>query len=223
MKGHRRIMKHIMFDIDGTLVQSYEFDEACFLAAVKTVTGIDLINDWDNYPHITDRGILQTFIERQAPHEVLESLEKRVKAVFIGNVKEHLKQYPAKEVSGAKAFVKRLSDDETFAVSFATGGWGETAILKLESAGFDTDLLNIKSSNDHHSRTEIMTLAMLQVADKHFDSQNHNFTYFGDAQWDIQACDQLGVNLVIVGNRVSHYQTIEDFSDMSKSLEFALV
>ena len=49
------VMNHVMFDIDGTLLQSYEFDEQCYLAAIKEVTGIDLLGNWESYPHITDR------------------------------------------------------------------------------------------------------------------------------------------------------------------------
>ena len=40
-------MKHVMFDVDGTLIQSYGFDETCFVAAVKEVTGVDLVSDWE--------------------------------------------------------------------------------------------------------------------------------------------------------------------------------
>jgi hypothetical protein len=28
-------MYHVMFEVDGTLVKSYDFDEACFVAAVS--------------------------------------------------------------------------------------------------------------------------------------------------------------------------------------------
>ena len=45
------------------------------------------------------------------------------------------------------------------AISFATGGWYESAILKLESAGIKISNIPIASANDHHSRIEIMKIA----------------------------------------------------------------
>ncbi|WP_084885093.1 hypothetical protein [Vibrio sp. qd031] len=44
-------------------------------------------------------------------------------------------------------------------ISFATDCWLETAMLKLESARFDTTNIAIASSNDHYCRTEIMKTA----------------------------------------------------------------
>ncbi|MCF2911196.1 hypothetical protein L1285_23125 [Pseudoalteromonas sp. DL2-H2.2] len=86
----------------------------------------------------------------------------------------------------------------------------------MESAGFDIEKLVIMSSNDHYSRIKIMEMARAEV------DLNGNIpvTYFGDAQWDLKACDVLAVNLVIVGNRVSHHQRIQDFSCFDSALCF---
>lgn len=209
-------MNHVMLDVDGTLIQSYEFDEQCFIDAVYEITGLELSNGWENYPYVTDRGILKTFIERQAPQYSLEELEALVKPVFIRNIKETIASEPAQEVLGAKEFVSYLLRSNEYVVSVATGGWGETAKLKLESAGFDTNGLIIASSNDHYSRINIMEVARLQA-----DSEKAlSMTYFGDAIWDVKACDKLGVNLVIVGDRVNHPQQIMNFGSLEHALSF---
>lgn len=201
-------MKHLMFDIDGTLTQSYEFDEACYLEAVYEVIGININNNWADYPYVTDRGILKTVIEDYGlPHSLLE-LEEIVKNVFVNKVKLSIANEPVKEIQGAKRFISYLNERKDCRVSFATGGWYETAKLKLESAGFNTDKLYIASSNDHFSRVEIMKKAREMV-----DSENRMpVTYFGDALWDVKACEELGFELIIVGNRVDHKQQILDFS-----------
>ncbi|WP_281543901.1 HAD family hydrolase [Grimontia sp. SpTr1] len=207
-------MQHIMLDIDGTLIQSYEFDEKCFMDAVHEVTGIAIKNNWATYPHVTDRGILQTFIERQAPQYSLEELENRVKPVFVQNIEQTIKESPAIEVKGAKRFLLNILNNNDYIVSVATGGWGETARLKLQSAGFDTDNLIIASSNDHHARIEIMAIAQAKAD----PSKGLPITYFGDAMWDVNACKTLGVNLVIVGERVQHHQRISDYSSLETVL-----
>lgn len=207
---------HIMLDIDGTLLQSYEMDEQCFVDAVRETTGLEISTDWGSYPFVTDRGILKTFIEEQGLKYSLAELESIVKPVFIRNVQQSVKTSPAQEVSGAKKFVSYLLDSDEYVVSIATGGWGETAKIKLESAGFETEKLAIMSSNDHYSRIKIMELAKSAIN----QIDNNLVTYFGDAEWDLEACKELAVNVVIVGDRVNHYQRIQDFNCLDTALGF---
>lgn len=197
-----------MFDIDGTLVQSYEFDEQCYVEAVREVTGIEIDTNWENCPNVSDRGILKTFIANQNLSYSSSELEEQVKPVFIEKIKGVLRQEPAEEVKGAKEFISYLISDENYKISFATGGWYEIAKLKLNSAGFNTDNIVIASSNDHFSRVEIMKLARSKIDPE----ENLSVTYFGDALWDVKACQELGFELIIVGNRVKHKQQILDFS-----------
>ena len=207
---------HVMLDIDGTLLQSYEMDEQCFVDAVRETTGLEISTDWGSYPFVTDRGILKTFIEEQGLKYSLAELESIVKPVFIRNVQQSVKTSPAQEVSGAKKFVSYLLDSDEYVVSIATGGWGETAKIKLESAGFETEKLAIMSSNDHYSRIKIMELAKSAIN----QIDNNLVTYFGDAEWDLEACKELAVNVVIVGDRVNHYQRIQDFNCLDTALGF---
>lgn len=207
---------HVMLDIDGTLLQSYEMDEQCFVDAVRETTGLEISTDWGSYPFVTDRGILKTFIEQQDLKYSLAELESIVKPIFIRNVQQSVKTSPAQEVPGAKKFVSYLLDSDEYVVSIATGGWGETAKIKLNSAGFETEKLAIMSSNDHYSRIKIMELAKSAIN----QIDNYPVTYFGDAEWDLEACKELAVNVVIVGNRVNHYQRIKDFNCLDTALSF---
>ncbi|MEH6443027.1 MAG: HAD hydrolase-like protein [Oceanospirillaceae bacterium] len=206
-----------MFDVDGTLVQSYDFDEQCFIASIQEVTGIKIDSDWESYPYVTDRGILMTFIERQAFNYSIEKLENLVKPVFITKIREHLISNPANAVEGAIEFLEHLKLKSSITLSIATGGWADTAIEKLNSAGFDLEGVPLASSNDHYSRIEIMKLAKSRAD---CDS-SVPLIYFGDADWDLRACEELNANLVIVGDRVSHIQKINDFTEVNKTLAMA--
>ncbi|WP_070965647.1 HAD family hydrolase [Vibrio sonorensis] len=209
-------MKHVMLDIDGTLIQSQAFDEKCLVDAIYSVTDLQIDSNWGAYPYVTDRGILKTFINERGLPYTLQELEQAVKPVFVSNIKEAIENNPVKEIEGAAAFVNHLLDSPEYIVSVATGGWGESALLKLQSAGFDTERLVLASSNDHYSRTEIMSVAQSK-ADA---SLRLPITYFGDAAWDVKACDELNVNLVIVGSKVSHHQQISSFSPLQRALSF---
>ncbi len=54
-----------MFDIDGTLVLSDEFDGKCFLAAIYEVLGHTLDTDWTRYLYVSDAGILDQHIREK--------------------------------------------------------------------------------------------------------------------------------------------------------------
>src|SRR6266496_682627 len=57
-------MKLVMFDIDGTLTQTYQADKACFVQALREVFGFTGINtDWASYPHCSDSGILEALFQ----------------------------------------------------------------------------------------------------------------------------------------------------------------
>src|SRR5437773_12308952 len=65
-------MNLVMFDIDGTLTQTYQADEMCFVQALREVFGFDSINtDWASYPHCSDSGTVEELFQlrlRRSPH-----------------------------------------------------------------------------------------------------------------------------------------------------------
>ena len=209
-------MNHAMFDIDGTLVQSESFEDEYYKLSIKEVTGLEINDDWSTYPHVTHRGILMTFIERQAPDLELSSLETQVKTRFKNHIGNHLASSGIQVIEAAKELIARLRADKNYTVSLATGGWKETALLKLNQAGFDTTDLILSSSNDHYSRTEIMKLSAKKVG----ADIDMNFTYFGDAEWDVRACRELNVNLVLVGDQTRHFQSIPNFKNQDRIYDF---
>ena len=56
-------MHLIVFDVDGTLVDSKEFDDRLYELAVQTVLGIEIDNDFSRYQNVTDSGILDEIID----------------------------------------------------------------------------------------------------------------------------------------------------------------
>ena len=208
-------MHHVMFDVDGTLGMSYELDSICYVDAVMEVTGICVDPDWSKYRHVTDSGILEEIIEinglggRKKVHE-------RVKAVFIEKLKKSISKQPIQQVPGAAAFLAYLNAMSDVTVSLATGGWYETAALKLTSAGIDCSVFPMASANDSSSRTEIMKIAVSRVA----NVKNWSCTYFGDGIWDKRACDELGFNFVSIGNKFDHKPNILNFVSVDEIMSF---
>ena len=209
-------MHHVMFDVDGTLVESFKFDEECYLDAVYSVVGSKPDNDWAGYSNVTDSGILEQYLAEKGLQRHRDEILVRVKSAFVSNIEAYLLSSPAKQVSGAAQFLSYLRERDDVSLSIATGGWGETALLKLESAGIDTTGVPMTSSNDHFSRTEIMRLALQKAG----VPPGYNLNYFGDALWDKQACELLNFNFILVGDRVEHEQAISSFMDVNKACHF---
>jgi phosphoglycolate phosphatase-like HAD superfamily hydrolase len=205
-------MHLVMFDIDGTLVDSQGFDTALYVAAVKSVLDIEIDSDWNKYEHVSDSGILAEVIRnvrRDADHAALAA---RVQERFVGLIRDSLQRAPAAvgEIAGAKRLVERLLEFPNVRVGVATGGWEPTARLKLAHVGIEVGRLGFASSSDAWARTEIMQLA----AQRAMRGQRYErATYFGDGAWDCRASAALGYDFIAVGDAVTHPIRYADLSE----------
>ena len=208
-------MHLIMFDIDGTLVQSYDFDTRCFAQSVEAVLGTRIDTDWGNYPDVTDSGILNSILRDSGiPEADRLTTARDVKDTFIHLVDKYIETHPVEEVPGAARFIHLLENRSDTVLAFATGGWRETAQLKLAAAGIEPGDIPIASASDHHRRVDIMKSAATVAGEEPYDS----ITYIGDGPWDKTASASLGYRFILVGNRAEHTPSIPDFSEPDKIL-----
>lgn len=188
-------MKAIILDIDGTLVESMSIDTEIYFSSINQVLGpVEIRERLDDYEHVTDSGILAQLLDDNgyAPDD---GLVASIKAVFVEGIRKHIETTgPFPTIDGAVQFVENTRKSGHAKLAIATGGWRESALLKLGSAGFDIDGIPLVSGNDSPSRVEIMRYALARIGDD-FDS----ITYFGDAEWDRRACDSLGWHFIAVG------------------------
>ena len=199
----------VMFDIDGTLIDSHDVDTRCFTTAVWQVTGLDIDANWGLYQHATDAGILQEFIERQGlvnPQETINA----IKRVFFALLDQSFRNKPVKQIEGAADFLLYLQSLPDVVVSLATGGWQESARLKLLSAGIDCQNLVLASSDDAIDRVGIMTLSRQQAN----AGKDVPVVYFGDGVWDKKACEEMGIDFILVGDQVDHQPAIKNYRDV---------
>ena len=179
-------MHLVMFDIDGTLVDSAGFDSELYVEAVRSVLVVEIDSDWNAYEHVSDSGILEQVLrDRQLGGEAAE-LAARVQQHFVGLVRDYLRRSPhaVREIAGAKRLVERLLELPNVRVGIATGGWEPTARLKLGHVGIDLRRVGFASSSDARARTEIMQLAAQRALQ---GGAFERATYFGDGAWDLRA------------------------------------
>lgn len=188
-------MHAVVFDIDGTLLQSVDVDDALYKDSVRRVLGeIVFRPSLVDYDLVTDSGILSQILVDNGISENSQYIAA-IKTTFLEAFHSHFRRNGAfPEVPGAKALLESIRVSKSYAAAIATGGWRETAKLKLEAAGFDLAGLPLASSDDSSDRTEIMRLALSKLG-REFES----VTYYGDGPWDREACRLLGWQFVAVG------------------------
>ncbi len=213
-------MDLLVFDVDGTLVDSEDFDGILYAQAIRTVLEIDIDEDWSGYRHQTDSGILNEVLDRNGIGGDHSLAHDSVRREFISLVADYLAARGDRlpEVPGARAFVSRLAGRPDVAVGIATGGWKETAAMKLRAIDLDPETLNLASGSDAESRAEIMrTAATSALGGRSADRK----TYFGNRPWDREASRRLGWQFIGIGPDVEHSTRFDDFLDR-ESLDGAL-
>lgn len=205
-------MHLVMFDIDGTLVDTSTFEDLCFVQAVKSVVDVDIDQDWSSFPHVSDSGIVNQLL-RHIDNEVeRQHILENIRSNFTELIKHHLEINVVSEIPGAKAFFNYLKERNDVVIAIATGGWRPTAVLKLTSAGFEFSNVAFASSDDHYDRSEIMKIAQSRVGKSKFSSK----TYIGDGVWDKTAAKALAYNFILVGSKTSHINQIDNFTNLTQ-------
>ena len=205
-------MHLVVFDVDGTLVESEDFDGILYAQAIRNALKIEVDEDWSGYRHQTDSGILTEVLDRNGSEGDRSLAHVSVRSEFITLVSGYLAAHGDRlpEVPGARAFVSRLAARPDVAIGIATGGWKETAATKLRVIGLDPDSLSLASGSDAESRVEIMQVAEARaLAGGAVDRK----TYFGNRPWDREASRRLGWHFIGIGPEVKHRTRFDDYSD----------
>ena len=188
-------MKLIIFDIDGTILDSVNADDKCFIQTFKTLYQIDLSTaNWNDFTNVTDSGLTMEIFENRLNRTPLPEELTTIKSHFKNLLSEHVGQFS--EIDHAFSFIQILSENPEFEIGFATGGWKETAELKCNSVGFNLNDFIFKSSNDHYNRAKIIELVIEAALDKNEISEFESITYFGDGLWDFKTTAELGINFI---------------------------
>ena len=202
-------MHLVMFDIDGTLVDTSGFEDDCFVRAIQSEYSTDIDTDWSTFKHVSDSGIVNELTKNISDAEERRFIFDRIQFRFVEFVRERLASIAAPEIAGAAEFIEHLKKNGDVVLALATGGWRASAELKLVSACIDFSGIAFASSDDHFDRSEIMRAAQYRTGRERFETR----TYIGDGVWDKAASKALGFNFILVGNKTSNHQQIDNYYD----------
>ena len=229
-------MNLVMFDIDGTLTKTVDIDENNFVKAVNDVFNIyDIDTDLTTYKNITDEGIAAEIIERHAVRPATKKELSDVSNYFVNLLKDKASANKDffQPVGGARELIIELQENPDIAVSIATGGWKESAIMKTHAIGLNLQDIPVATSNDAVSREDIMKLSEEKAKNINNISKFESVVYVGDGVWDLESSNSLGYHFIGIckGERASllkekgavhimpDFSKPEDFFDILKSID----
>ena len=156
-------MKLAIFDIDGTLTETDEVDDKCFVKAFAESHQIsDIETDWTKYKHVTDSGILSEVFEKKLERAPEEKDFTAFKHCFV----EKLREFAGKdtkffaEIPGAKIMLEKLRLEKDWAIALATGCFYDSAELKIKTARINIEDFPVATADDAISREEILQIAI---------------------------------------------------------------
>lgn len=192
-------MKLAIFDIDGTLTETNEVDNECFVKAFAASHQItDIETDWTKYKHVTDSGLVSEILNERLDRAPNEKDFLTFKSCFIENLNEFASKDETlfKEVSGAKAMLEKLSQEKSWSIALATGCYYNSAKLKLEKAKIEAKDFPIGTADDGVSREDILQMAVKKSLEKYRLEKFEKIVSIGDGVWDVRTAKNLSLNFI---------------------------
>lgn len=217
----------VVFDIDGTLVDTSKVDGECYLGAMVKAFGIPPIEpNWDIFPDVTDSGIFRDMFTAHfsRPPEARET--QLFIDTFVELLESAFSQAPDrfKEIPGARALLDALSESDEYAAAMATGGWQASAAFKLNRAQIDMNRFPHATSNDAYTRAEIVEAAIQRARDWHDVTEFSKVVLVGDGPWDVRTAQEMGHPFIGVGDETFFrskgvVHSVRDYLDKDNFLE----
>lgn len=218
----------VVFDLDGTLLDSNAVDEECFRAAFRSCFGdVPVASDWNVYGEVTDAGIARAVLGEAFGPQGLEERVLRHRDAFCELLEGRLAATgPLRPIPGARELLATLRPGTEWALAVATGGWGRSARRKLLAAGLSLDGAAFASSDDDPVRARIVQHAISRATADRGEAFGR-VVAVGDGVWDVVAAAELELPFVGVGRGGRARQlraagagvVLADFGDLTASLD----
>ena len=209
----------VIFDVDGTLVDSLEAEAVLYPTACRKGLGVSHVSSsWDSYRNPTDRGIVEELTLRHLNRPATAEDFARVEACFLSLLLECHRRNKAlyQQVPGAEAALMTVQALPNTVVAIATAGWRATALFKLECAGISVDDVPIASANDGTTKRDIMNVSCERALRRGGVPRFATVTYIGDSDTDQRAAADLGFEFIGVdtsGWLSDARRSVKDYAD----------
>jgi phosphoglycolate phosphatase-like HAD superfamily hydrolase len=184
----------VVFDIDGTLVDSTAIHHASLTAVLCGLGRDPRTKPWAAYRHYTDSGVLDELCQDAggvgATAAELAQLDTLTQQEFAAAMSIR----PLVEIAGARRLLEKLIAADML-IAFATGSMRGAAALKLMALGLDPQAHILATGSDFLDREHIVQ-SVLTEGQRRLGGTFHA-VMLGDGAWDERTAR--GLDLAFVG------------------------
>lgn len=197
-------MNFVIFDVDGTLTNTYYADDDCFKRTLDAVLpDHNLSNYWEGCAHATDSAVADFVYNRLFGRSPNSAEISRLQQTFVRLLQQKQVENPAffYEIPGAHNILSTLKEHENLEVGISTGGWRVAAHFKLSIAGIDFEHAHFMGSDEHHAKLDFTQALIDRTKNTLGRNGFSSITYVGDSVYDFKTAQALGAHFIGVDNK----------------------
>lgn len=213
----------VLFDIDGTLLDTGGAGREAFIRGLARVTGVRDELAYVSFAGNTDRNVLDAVMRTRGLQFGTEETQRIFREIAL-ELRALLRECPAREVAGAGGFVARLAA-EGAEMGLVTGNIRECAFLKLGSVGLDPYFRFGGFGDEHAERSKIARSALAAAGEMGIDVAAGGVCLVGDTPLDVAAGLAVGIPVIGVASgkfgekellEAGASVTVKDFSEAER-------
>ncbi len=209
-------MNLIVFDVDGTLLNSTGVDDECYEKALLRAHNISIEGfNWADFKDVTDQGVTEDILRKEFGRAATENEVLQVEKAMGEFVSEQAKTNPEKfdSAPGVRNFIEVIRSKKDIGFCLATGAWEGSARAKLS---YLSDLLDLEKIPWQHAsqirrRADIVRASVEKAKTFYGVSQFDSITAFGDGKWDYLTAKELEIEFV--GVNLNNSKKLDEYSD----------
>ena len=187
--------KLIIFDIDGTLIDSVSNYHEVIIKAMNALGISSIDSNFNALKHHTDSYALkynyENFFNKELPLSLLNDFELKIV--------EYLKlDTKTIAIKGAAEVLNQLCM-RGYAIAFATGSLQKSSVFKMNSAGLDMNIEVLATSQTSFSREGFILEAIDKAKSIYNVSHFDKIVSIGDGIWDLKTAQNLKLNFIGIG------------------------
>lgn len=203
-------MKLIIFDIDGTLLNSTSIDDSCLIRTFNDLFSIQISDDeWIEIKNNTSgtdieltKIIFELKFKRKPDDKEIERIKKHFHQLLIFSFESRKDAFI--EIDGAGEIFNFIRNNKDYITGISTGSWKLSALIKLRKINIIPNGFPFSHADRFEKRVDIIKDTINQAKENYDIRAFDRIIYIGDGIWDLNATKQLGIDFIGIDSKKSN-------------------